>query len=76
MNDLEKYKEVMSEYKQGKYGKGCYTLHELLDRAGCPKLLNSMTPKDFKELLDSSSNIFKDKLNRMYKTKFGWEVAI
>lgn len=56
---LEKYIDIMKEYRAGKFGNDHLTLHEILDKAGEPDLISKMSVSEIQYLIDNSSGKLK-----------------
>lgn len=68
MDNLLKFREIMKKYKNGEYGSITLHLNEILEKAGCPNLIDEMSAEELEILSNESSGITKT-LFLSYKRK-------
>lgn len=59
MDKILIYKEIMERYRNGDFGNSNLSMHDILERAGHPKLLEEMTLKEIDELINNSTGFSK-----------------
>lgn len=59
MKYLKKYNDIISKYRNGEFGRENLSLHDILERANAPELIDNMDLSEIQSLLDSSSGIAK-----------------
>lgn len=59
MKYLTKYNDIISRYRNGEFGRENLSLHDILERANAPELIDNMDLSEIQSLLDSSSGIAK-----------------
>lgn len=57
MKLLEKYNEIMSNYRNGNYGDDCLTMSQILEKSGESDLFEKMNLIEIQKLIDDSSGI-------------------
>ncbi len=68
MKYLNVYNEIIEKYRKGEYGKQNLSLHDILDKANNPGLIDKLDLSEIQGLLDSASGITK-KMFSMLKQK-------
>ncbi len=68
MKYLNVYNEIIEKYRKGEYGKQNLSLHDILDKANNPDLIDRLDLSEIQGLLDSASGITK-KMFYMLKQK-------
>ena len=66
---VEKYYEIMSEFRKGKYGNEHLTLAEILKRAGEPDLLHKMSSEELIYICNKTFGIEKMLFKKMATLK-------
>lgn len=59
MDKILIYEEIMKRYRNGDFGNSNLSMHDILESAGYPNLINDMTGEEFQELIDKSSGFTK-----------------
>lgn len=60
VDNVQKYLDIMEEYRSGKFGEEHLTLHEILTRAGEPNLLDQISLEELDILINNSFGIIKN----------------
>lgn len=59
MDKILIYKEIMERYRNGEFGNDNLSMHDILERAGYPKLLEEMNLEEIDELINNSTGFSK-----------------
>lgn len=70
MNNVEEYHAIMKRYRDGEFGKGPLSLHDILQKAGRQNLISNLSLDDLQSLISSSSG-FTKYMFRILKEKKG-----
>ena len=60
MTNLDKYYDIMNRYKSGEFGNENLSMHEILDKANAPHLIEEMNLNEIQHLIDSTSGLTKN----------------
>ena len=66
---LEQYNEIMERYRNGAFGTGYLSLHEILTKAGEPDLLDRMSQEEIEELTKRSAGLTRYMFNMIKERK-------
>lgn len=66
---LQRYSEMMTNYRSGKYGNKHLTLHQILEISGNANLLNEMNIEELSYLRDKSFGITKSIFQELINQK-------
>ena len=66
---VERYYEIMKEFREGKYGQEHLVLYEILTRAGEPDLLRKMSSKELRYIGERTFGIEKMLFNKLAASK-------
>lgn len=59
MEKLLLFENIMEKYRNGEFGNSNLSMHDILEKAGYPKLLEEMTLKEIDELINNSNGFSK-----------------
>ena len=59
MDKILIYKEIMERYRNGEFGNDNLSMHDILERAGYPMLLEEMNLEEIDELINNSTGFSK-----------------
>lgn len=71
MNNVEEYHAIMKRYRDGEFGKGPLSLHDILQKAGKENLVNDFSLDDLQFLISSSTGFAKYMFLALKKKKKG-----
>ena len=59
MDKILIYEEIMKKYRNGEFGNDNLSMHDILERAGYPNLLEEMNFEEIQELINNSNGFSK-----------------
>lgn len=69
MDLVERYRQIMKQYRTGAFGTEHLTMYQILTSAGEPYLFDKMTPEDLDVLIDESTGFTRQMLSEIRKAK-------
>lgn len=59
MDKILLFENIMERYREGEFGNDYLSMHDILEKAGYPNLMNDMTVEEIQKLIDKSSGFTK-----------------
>ena len=69
MDTLERYNEIMTNYRNGKYGVNSLSMYQILEKAGEPNLFEEMSISDLEILIKDSRGFTRQMLIEIRDSK-------